>query len=42
MKGPIGSFIWAGKGVADWRGVKHKARNIAMICGGSGKSFYRR
>lgn len=38
FKGPLGSFEWLGKGVAKWRGVERKARNIGMICGGSGQS----
>jgi NAD(P)H-flavin reductase len=40
LKGPLGSFEWLGKGVANWRGVKRKTRNIGMICGGSGPSSF--
>lgn len=36
FKGPLGSFEWLGKGVAKWKGVERKAKNIGMICGGSG------
>ncbi|KAH7886818.1 hypothetical protein F5I97DRAFT_1058506 [Phlebopus sp. FC_14] len=36
LKGPLGSFIWTGCGVARWRGVERKAREVGMVCGGSG------
>ncbi|KAG8850282.1 hypothetical protein FRC20_002092 [Serendipita sp. 405] len=36
IKGPIGSFIWEGNGIASWRGVKKTARNLGLICAGSG------
>ncbi|SGY20627.1 BQ5605_C016g08109 [Microbotryum silenes-dioicae] len=36
FKGPLGSFRWLGKGMCNWKGVKRRARNIGMICGGSG------
>ena len=38
FKGPLGSFEWLGSGVAKWRGVERKAKNIGMICAGSGES----
>lgn len=37
MRGPLGSFTWIGGGVASWKGIKRKVRNVIMICGGSGK-----
>lgn len=39
FKGPLGSFEWLGKGLAKWRGVERRAKNIGMICGGSGQFF---
>lgn len=39
FKGPLGSFEWLGNGVAKWRGVERNARNIGMICAGSGASL---
>jgi nitrate reductase (NAD(P)H) len=36
MKGPTGSFTWIGNGMANWKGVQRKVKNVAMICGGSG------
>jgi nitrate reductase (NAD(P)H) len=36
IKGPVGSFIWEGDGIASWRGVKRKARNLGLVCAGSG------
>ncbi|KAH7335973.1 nitrate reductase [Rhizoctonia solani] len=36
LKGPLGSFVWSGNGSALWRGVKHRVRNIGLICAGSG------
>ena len=37
FKGPLGSFEWLGSGTARWRGVERKAKNIGMICAGSGE-----
>lgn len=37
FKGPLGSFEWMGKGIANWRGVQRKPKTIAMICAGSGQ-----
>ncbi|KAG8718163.1 hypothetical protein FRC08_005817 [Ceratobasidium sp. 394] len=36
LKGPLGSFIWEGNGVALWRGVEHKIKHLGLICAGSG------
>ncbi|KIM31985.1 hypothetical protein M408DRAFT_64449 [Serendipita vermifera MAFF 305830] len=36
IKGPIGSFVWEGNGVAKWRGVPRNARNLGLVCAGSG------
>ncbi|KAG8725079.1 hypothetical protein FRC09_009045 [Ceratobasidium sp. 395] len=36
LKGPLGSFIWNGNGVALWRGVEHKVKHLGLICAGSG------
>lgn len=36
LKGPLGSFIWKGLGVANWRGSERKVKEVGMICGGSG------
>jgi nitrate reductase (NAD(P)H) len=36
FKGPLGSFVWQGKGTCAWRGVERKVRKLAMLCGGSG------
>jgi nitrate reductase (NAD(P)H) len=36
FKGPLGEFIWAGPGLARWKGVERKVRNIGMIAAGSG------
>jgi nitrate reductase (NAD(P)H) len=36
IKGPLGSFTWEGRGVAVWRGVRRKVKNVGLICGGSG------
>ncbi|GAA98798.1 uncharacterized protein L969DRAFT_76523 [Mixia osmundae IAM 14324] len=36
MKGPLGSFVWEGKGMARWKGNQRKVKNLGMICGGSG------
>lgn len=37
FKGPLGSFEWLGSGIAKYRGVERKAKNIGMICAGSGE-----
>jgi nitrate reductase (NAD(P)H) len=37
LKGPLGSFIWHGKGMALWRGMERRVRNIGLICAGSGE-----
>jgi nitrate reductase (NAD(P)H) len=37
LKGPLGSFIWLGKGEASWKGQRYKPGALAMICGGSGE-----
>jgi nitrate reductase (NAD(P)H) len=36
LKGPLGSFIWNGKGVATWRGQTRRMKEIGLVCGGSG------
>ncbi|CAE6498186.1 unnamed protein product [Rhizoctonia solani] len=36
LKGPLGSFVWNGNGVALWKGVERRVRNIGLICAGSG------
>ncbi|KAI5996354.1 hypothetical protein EDD15DRAFT_2419061 [Pisolithus albus] len=36
LKGPLGSFIWNGIGVANWKGSERKVKEVGMICGGSG------
>ncbi|KAF9219482.1 hypothetical protein BS17DRAFT_740579 [Gyrodon lividus] len=36
LKGPLGSFVWAGKGIANWRGIERKVEEIGLVCGGSG------
>lgn len=36
LKGPLGTFIWQGKGVAKWKGQERRVKNVGMICGGSG------
>ena len=36
LKGPIGDFIWRGKGVALLHGQERRVREIGMVCGGSG------
>lgn len=36
FKGPLGSFVWEGKGTCSWRGVQRKVRKLGMLCGGSG------
>jgi len=37
LKGPLGSFVWNGQGVANWRGSERKIKEVGMICGGSGE-----
>ncbi|KAN0084049.1 hypothetical protein V8E55_007553 [Tylopilus felleus] len=36
LKGPLGSFIWSGGGLANWKGSDRKVKEVGMICGGSG------
>jgi nitrate reductase (NAD(P)H) len=36
LKGPIGHFIWKGKGIAQMQGMERRIRKIGMVCGGSG------
>lgn len=36
LKGPLGSFIWNGQGLASWKGSDRKVKEVGMICGGSG------
>lgn len=36
MKGPLGSFIWLGRGEALWRERRFKLDSVGLICGGSG------
>ena len=37
FKGPLGSFIWEGKGNIRWKDVPRSGiRHIGLICGGSG------
>lgn len=36
LKGPLGSFVWNGNGVAMWKGVERRVKNIGLICAGSG------
>ncbi|KAI6043896.1 hypothetical protein EDC04DRAFT_2866090 [Pisolithus marmoratus] len=36
LKGPLGSFIWNGLGVVNWKGSERKIKEVGMICGGSG------
>lgn len=38
LKGPLGSFVWNGKGMALWKGVERRVKNIGLICAGSGKA----
>lgn len=40
IKGPLGSFIWTGKGSATWRGKTRKFREVGMVYGGSGKFVF--
>ncbi|KAH9947042.1 hypothetical protein B0H21DRAFT_856810 [Amylocystis lapponica] len=36
LKGPLGSFTWAGPGAAVWKGVPRRVRHVGLVCGGSG------
>ncbi|KZT38057.1 hypothetical protein SISSUDRAFT_1047659 [Sistotremastrum suecicum HHB10207 ss-3] len=36
LKGPLGSFVWEGKGVARWRDIQIRPKKLGLICGGSG------
>ncbi|KZV71119.1 nitrate reductase [Peniophora sp. CONT] len=36
LKGPIGSFVWTGRGSYLWRGKAGHVKDIGMICAGSG------
>ncbi|EMD41310.1 hypothetical protein CERSUDRAFT_89880 [Gelatoporia subvermispora B] len=36
LKGPLGSFVWKGRGTALWKGVTRHVKEIGMVCGGSG------
>ncbi|KAF8327132.1 uncharacterized protein EI90DRAFT_3225200 [Cantharellus anzutake] len=37
FKGPLGSFVWEGKGNLRWKGVPRSGiRHLGLICGGSG------
>lgn len=36
VKGPFGSFTWAGPGTALWKEIEMKVDEVGMICGGSG------
>ncbi|KAI0086010.1 hypothetical protein BDY19DRAFT_895569 [Irpex rosettiformis] len=36
IKGPLGLFVWLGRGMASWRGAERKLREIGMVYGGSG------
>jgi len=36
LKGPLGSFVWNGQGLANWKGSDRKVKEVGMICGGSG------
>lgn len=38
LKGPLGSFVWKGKGTALWKGVPRQVKEIGLVCGGSGTS----
>ena len=40
IKGPIGEFTWNGSGIARWKHVERKVRNVGMIAAGSGKFFH--
>ncbi|PCH33007.1 nitrate reductase [Wolfiporia cocos MD-104 SS10] len=36
LKGPLGSFVWKGRGQLLWKDVSCKIAKLIMICGGSG------
>jgi nitrate reductase (NAD(P)H) len=36
IKGPVGHFIWKGKGIVEVHGRERRIREIGMVCGGSG------
>jgi nitrate reductase (NAD(P)H) len=36
IKGPIGHFVWKGKGIIELHGQERCVREIGMVCGGSG------
>ena len=37
VKGPLGSFVWEGRGAMRWKGVPRPGvRRLGLICGGSG------
>jgi len=36
LKGPLGSFVWKGKGIACWRGIDRPVKKIGLISAGSG------
>lgn len=38
LKGPLGSFQWLGKGLAEWKKEQRAVSNLAFVCGGSGAS----
>jgi nitrate reductase (NAD(P)H) len=37
LKGPLGSFVWQGRGTAMIKNVKRTFKEIAMVCAGSGE-----
>ncbi|KAI0962720.1 hypothetical protein AcW1_000015 [Taiwanofungus camphoratus] len=36
LKGPLGSFVWQGRGSATWKGVPRRVKEVGLVCGGSG------
>jgi nitrate reductase (NAD(P)H) len=36
LKGPLGSFVWQGRGTAHIKGTPRTFKEIGMVCGGSG------
>lgn len=38
LKGPLGSFVWQGRGSATWKGVPRRVKEVGLVCGGSGQS----
>lgn len=36
LKGPVGDFIWKGKGIASLHGEEKRVSEIGLVCGGSG------